>query len=73
MLDDLSTQLKPEMLGILIFIKKRWSLTLHEVQRKHAYTCKGQKVEVEQTEMDVNVKEIRDLYVSISLWKEQDC
>ena len=66
-LDDLSTQLKPEMLGMLICIKRNWSLLLHEVQRKHTYMtlCKGQKVKVEQTEMDVNVDEIGDRYMSM--------
>ena len=65
MLDDICSSLKPEMLGMLIFIKRNWSLLLHEVQHKQSYMSKGKKVEVEQTVMEVNVDEIHDLHVSM--------
>ena len=64
-LDDLCNRLKPEMLGMLIFIKRNWPLLLHEVQRKRSYMSKGKKVDVEQTVMEVNVDEMCDLYVSM--------
>ena len=51
--------------SMLIFIKRNWPLLLHEVQRKRSYMSKGKKVDVEQTVMEVNVDEIRDLYVSM--------
>ena len=63
--DDLGSSLKPEMLSMLVFIKRNWAVLLHTVIRKYVVTKHGKNVTVEREVKEVNVDTLRELYIKM--------